>query len=67
MSHRGKPITEQFREIRRKHAEAHQAEYDTLTTAQKIQALDNKLGKGIGAQKQRARLSGKVKQPVVAK
>lgn len=38
-------------------AQDRQEEYDALTIAQKIERLDNKLGKGVGAVKQRARLA----------
>jgi hypothetical protein len=34
-----------------------QAAYDALTTAQKVARLDQKLGIGIGAKKQRAKLA----------
>jgi hypothetical protein len=38
-------------------AKQRQADYDTLTVAQKIEVLDLKLGKGVGVVKQRARLA----------
>lgn len=44
-------------ENRQKEATARQAEYSKLTTEQKIEKLDFKLGKGIGAKKERERLA----------
>ena len=41
---------------RRTEATERQMAYDKLTPAQKLEALDEKLGKGVGAKKQRARL-----------
>lgn len=43
--------------IRRIDAEERQAEWDKLTPEQKNAALDARLGKGIGAKKQRARIT----------
>jgi len=49
------------RDIRRKGAKTRQAEYNAMTPQEKIKALDERLGNGIGAKKERARLLGKVK------
>ena len=43
-------------EERRKTAELRQDAHDKLSTKQKIEKLDNKLGVGFGATKERARL-----------
>ena len=44
------------KEQRIKEAKERQDKYDKLTTKQKIQKLDEKLGKDLGAKKQRAKL-----------
>ncbi len=41
---------------KREEAEERQAEHDKLTPQQKIDKLDRKFGKGIGAKKERAKL-----------
>lgn len=46
-----------FHENRRKEAQARQEQYDGLTPVEKIAALDARLGKGMGAAKERARLT----------
>ena len=64
MSHRKLPITQQRRAERRKQAEARQAEYDQLSTQQKLDRLPAN-----GAKRQRARLEAslnKSPQKVVA-
>lgn len=43
--------------VRRIEAEGRQAEYEKLSPAEQIALLDARLGKGIGAKKQRARLA----------
>jgi len=43
---------------RKPEAEARQKDWASLSTADQIKALDARLGKGVGASKQRARLSG---------
>lgn len=43
--------------VRRIEAEGRQAEYAKLTPAQQIALLDARLGKGLGAKKQRARIA----------
>ena len=45
-------------ETRRIEAKERKQKYDKLTPSQKIELLDKKLGKGIGAKKQRAKLQG---------
>ena len=47
-------------EIKSVEAAQRQTEYDKLTTVQKIQLLDERLGKGIGAKKQRIRLAAQL-------
>lgn len=42
---------------RQKSAKERQEVYDQLTTKQKIADLDRRLGKGVGAKKQRAKLA----------
>lgn len=49
-----------WKEERREEHEARKAAHDKLTTKQKIVKLDNKLGKGVGAKKERARLAASV-------
>lgn len=44
------------KKIRQEEAIERQKAYDKLTDAQKIDRLDGKLGKGVGAKKQRAKL-----------
>jgi len=44
------------REERRKEAEARQAERDQLTPEKQLARLDERLGVGVGAAKERARL-----------
>jgi hypothetical protein len=44
------------KEIKCREAETRQEAYNKLTTTQKIAKLDKKLGKGIGAKKERAKL-----------
>ncbi len=41
------------KEVKRKEAEERQENYNKLTATQKIAKLDKKLGKGIGAKKER--------------
>lgn len=53
------PITKARREERRKIADGKAAEWRTLTPQQQIVALDLRLGIGVGARKQRARLARK--------
>ena len=45
---------------KRDEAETRQEEYDKLTIQQKIDKLDKKLGKGIGAKRQRTKLEKKL-------
>ncbi len=47
---------------KREDAEARQAEYDKLTIQEKIARLDKKLGKGLGAKKERAKLNKLIKK-----
>jgi hypothetical protein len=39
-------------------AQARQEKHDSLTIKQRIQKLDNKLGRGVGAKKERSKLKG---------
>ena len=48
-------------EMRKKEAKQRQEAYDKLTPKEKIARLDQKLGKGVGATKQRARLKAQLK------
>lgn len=45
---------------KRDESEVRQEEYNKLTIAQRIEKLDKKLGKGIGAKRQRVKLNGKL-------
>lgn len=56
MSHRGMPVTKAIRARRRKVAEEMKAEYDKLTTQQKL----DKLPPAPAAAKQRARLESQL-------
>lgn len=49
-------------DLRRNEAKERQAYYDGLTAAEKLEALDRKLGKGVGASKQREKLAALVGQ-----
>ena len=46
----------QRKERRQEEAEERQSAWDGLNTAQQLQKLDERLGMGVGAKKQRARL-----------
>jgi hypothetical protein len=48
---------------RQEEAAARQAAYNRLTIAQKIARLDEKLGTGVGAKKQRAKLEAALANP----
>ena len=50
------------KEVKRKEAETRQTIYDKLSIKQKIEKLDKKLGKGIGAKKERQKLITKSKK-----
>jgi hypothetical protein len=67
MSSRGYPQTRQIVARRRKEAEVRNAEYNTLTPQQKLELLDRRLGKNIGAEKQRARLQAQIEVKVAPK
>lgn len=45
-----------LRKVKNKEALERKAGWDTLSTEMKLQELDRRLGKGIGAKRQRARL-----------
>ena len=53
------------RKHRQEEAIERQAAYAALSTAEKIDLLDRRLGVGLGAKRQRARLAGKKKVVVV--
>lgn len=61
MSNRGFPITQAHRDLRRKQAEARQAEYDKLSIQEKLNRLPT-----TGSVKQRARLQAALNKPVKA-
>lgn len=48
--------------LRRKEAVMRQETWTELTHSQKLTELDNRLGKGIGAKKQRARIAKAIKK-----
>ena len=50
------------KEIKREEAKTRQTIYDKLSTKQKIEKLDKKLGKGIGAKKERQKLNKSKKE-----
>lgn len=47
---------------KREEAETRQAAYDKLSVKEKVARLDKKLGKGVGAKKQRERLMTLIKE-----
>lgn len=51
-----RPKTESVREERRREAEARQKERDQLSAEEQLARLDERLGKGVGAARERARL-----------
>lgn len=51
-----RPKTESVREERRREAEARQKERDRLSAEEQLARLDERLGKGVGAARERARL-----------
>lgn len=44
--------------LKREDATDRKYKYEALTVKQRIQKLDNKLGKGVGAKKERSKLKG---------
>lgn len=54
-------------EIKQNEANERNAAWSKLSPKEQLEALDRRLGKGIGAQKQRARLQGLISNPKVAK
>jgi hypothetical protein len=55
-THNGKRRNDR-QSVRRIDAEGRQEEWDKLTPQQQLSALDGRLGKGVGAEKQRARIA----------
>ena len=49
-----------YKETRRKEAQERQEAYDKLSPKEKIAILDKRLGKGLGAKKQRAKLQAQM-------
>lgn len=62
MSSRGMPVTKAIRAFRRKEAEARAAERAKRSPAEQIAKLDLKLGAGVGAKKERARLVAQMEE-----
>jgi len=62
-----KPTREQRKKLLREQAEAQKAAWDQLTTMQKIEELDRRLGPNVGAKKQRARLKALLEKEHAAK
>ncbi len=62
-----KPTREQRKKLLREQAEAQKAAWDQLTTMQKIEALDARLGPNVGAKKQRAKLKALLEKEHAAK
>ena len=54
---KNKGIAKAARDQRKSEAEARQEAHDKLTSQQKLAKLDKRLGKGIGAKKERARIT----------
>ena len=55
----------QNKEIRHKEAIERNNFWASLTPQQQLESLDNRLGKGIGAKKQRARIQYKIDNPQI--
>jgi hypothetical protein len=51
------PKTKSIRETLRKQAEERNTAWTQLSVKEQLEALDRRLGKGVGAKKQRARLA----------
>lgn len=64
---RGYPLTKQIVARRRKEAEQRNQEYNTLTPQQKLEMLDRRLGKNIGAQNQRIKLQAQMELKATVK
>lgn len=56
MSHRGQPVTTGMREAARERAEKRNAIWAQLSPKEQLETIDRRLGEGVGAKKQRARL-----------
>lgn len=56
-----RPITKEVREARRKSAEARNAAWQAKAPKQQLAELDRRLGAGVGAKKQRARIAKRPK------
>ena len=55
------------REDRRMQAEKMHANWNSLSLQQQLEDLDRRLGKGIGAKKQRAKIKNKIDNPPIKK
>ena len=62
MNNARRPNRRDNKQLKREEAEIKQAEYDKLTTMQKIEKLDYMLGANVGAVKQRARLKSQLEK-----
>jgi hypothetical protein len=60
------PNTKSMREERRKLAEVRQAEYAALSPQEKLARLDQRLGVGVGAKRERAWLQKQIEEGVTA-
>ena len=54
----------ELKKKKREEAEKRQSKYDTLTVAERVTKLDTKLGKGVGATKQRNKLALALAKPI---
>lgn len=59
-------MSEDQKSVKRLAAEARQADYDRLSIPARIAKLDEKLGKNIGAVKERAKLAARLANPKAA-
>ncbi len=57
-----KPPRHEYKKILRKEAEERKAAWDAYTPEQQLRMLDERLGEGVGAKKQRAKLLAKIEE-----
>jgi len=62
-----RPPRYEYKRLLREDSEARKADWDTLSTMEKIAVLDSRLGPNVGAVKQRARLKAQLEAECEAK